>query len=127
MQENNNENTEEIKNTNNQNNEDKSKEEQNDILTKQKLIKEKILDQHFAKDDFFSYCMNVKPENGDNLKNWSIEELNQTIDNFISEKNKYYLNVQKEMSQNIKLSKSNSNISSKYIEISCRKLEKTII
>ena len=127
MMENNNENTEEIKNTNNQNNEDKSKEEQNDILTKQKLIKEKILDQHFAKDDFFSYCMNVKPENGDNLKNWSTEELNQTIDNFISEKNKYYLNVQKEMSQNIKLSKSNSNISSKYIEISCRKLEKTIL
>lgn len=30
--------------------------------------------------------MKIKPENGENLKNWSIEELNQTINNFISEK-----------------------------------------
>ena len=127
MQENNNENSESIKNTTESNNEEKNKEEENEILVKQKLIKEKILDQHFGKDDFFSYCMNVKPDNGDNLKNWTIEELNQTIDNFISEKNKYYLNVQKTMSQNIKISKSNSNMSSKYYEVPCRKLEKTIL
>ena len=88
MEENKNENTEE-KNTNNSNNSEKSNEEENEILVKQKLIKEKILDQHFGKDEFFSYCMNIKPDNGDNLKNWTIEELNQTIDNFISEKNKY--------------------------------------
>ena len=71
--------------------------------------------------------MNVKPENGDNLKNWSLDELNETIKNFITEKNKYYLNAQKEMSQNIKMSKSNTNNNSNYYEVPCGKLEKNIL
>ena len=131
MQENNNENNEEIKNIkddlNESNKEENNKEEQNDILTKQKLIKDNILDKHYNKDDFFSYCMKIKPENGENLKNWSIEELNQTINNFISEKNQYYENTQKQMSQNIKMNKPNQNINSITYEIPCGKLEKTIL
>ena len=54
MQENNNENNEEIKNIkddlNESNKEENNKEEQNDILTKQKLIKDNILDKHYNKD-----------------------------------------------------------------------------
>ena len=79
------------------------KEEENDILLKQNLIKEKILDKHFDKDQFFSFCMKNKPENGDNLKNWSIEELNAIINNFVEEQNKYYINAQKAMNQNIQI------------------------
>ena len=129
MQENNNENNEEIKNIKDElNKEEKDKEEQNDILIKQKLIKENILDKHYDKDQFFTYCMSIKPENGDNLKNWTIEELNSTINNFISEKNQYYLNTQKEMSQNIKMNnKQNTNINSITYEVPCGKLEKTIL
>ena len=68
----NNENNENEKNINNELNgeEEKNREQQNDILMKQKLIKENILDKHYDKDQFFSYCMRLKPENGDNLKNW---------------------------------------------------------
>jgi len=129
MQENNNENNEEIKNIKDElNKEEKDKEEQNDILIKQKLIKENILDKHYDKDQFFTYCMSIKPENGDNLKNWTIEELNSTINNFISEKNQYYLNTQKEMSQNINMNnKQNTNINSITYEVPCGKLEKTIL
>ena len=129
MQENNNENNEEIRNVKEElNSEEKTKEEQNDIIMKQKLIKENILDKHYDKDQFFSYCMRLKPENGDNLKNWTIEELNQTINNFISDKNQYYLNTQKEMSQNIQIN-NNPNISknSNIYEVPCGKLEKTIL
>ena len=129
MQENNNENNEEIRNVKEElNSEEKTKEEQNDILMKQKLIKENILDKHYDKDQFFSYCMRLKPENGDNLKNWTIDELNQTINNFISDKNQYYLNTQKEMSQNIQIN-NNPNISknSNIYEVPCGKLEKTIL
>ena len=52
---------------------EQEEEESSDILEKQKLIKENILDKQFDKDQFFSYCMSKKPENGDNLKNWTIE------------------------------------------------------
>ena len=129
MQENNNEDNEEIRNVKEElNSEEKTKEEQNDIIMKQKLIKENILDKHYDKDQFFSYCMRLKPENGDNLKNWTIDELNQTINNFISDKNQYYLNTQKEMSQNIQIN-NNPNISknSNIYEVPCGKLEKTIL
>ena len=125
----NNENNENEKNINNElNQEEKNREEQNDILMKQKLIKENILDKHYDKDQFFSYCMRLKPENGDNLKNGSIEELNNTINNFIAEKNQYYLNTQQEMNQNIKINnKPNSNTNSHSFEVPCGKLEKTIL
>ena len=130
MKENDKENNDEINNEENESNkEEKISEEQNDILIKQKIIKENILDKHYDKDQFFSYCMRLKPENGDNLKNWSLEELNQTINNFISEKNQYYLNTQKQMSQNININmnKTNSNINSTSLEVPCGKLEKTIL
>ena len=127
----------EIKNENNENEknikdelnqEEKNREEQNDILMKQKIIKENILDKHYDKDQFFSYFMRLKPENGDNLKNWSIEELNNTINNFITEKNQYYLNTQQEMNQNIKINnKPNSNSNLNSYEVPCGKLEKTIL
>ena len=128
MQENDKENNEEINSEEKiSTTEEKNNEEQNDILMKQKLIKQNILDKHYDKDQFFSYCMKLKPENGDNLKNWTTDELNITINNFISEKNKYYLNTQKEMSENIKLNNSNSNINSTFFEFPCGKLEKTIL
>jgi len=109
-----------------------NKEPENDILEKQKIIKENILDKHYDKNQFFSYCMNQKPENGDNLKNWTIEELNQTINNFIKEKNQYYLNTQKEMSQNINQSlkfnkQENPSKNANTYEIACGKLEKSIL
>ena len=115
-----------------ENNNPKEKEEiSNDIIEKQKLIKESILDKHLDKDLFFSYCMKTKPENGDNLKNWTIEELTTIIKNFTEEQNKYYINTQKVMDQNIDINISqnsdNKNIPQNIYEIPCAKLEKTIL
>ena len=107
------------------------KEEENDILLKQNLIKEKILDKHFDKDQFFSFCMKNKPENGDNLKNWSIEELTAIINNFVEEQNKYYINAQKAMNQNIQINmpqnSEKKNSQQNIIEVPCGRLEKTIL
>lgn len=103
----------------------------NDIIEKQKIIKENILDKHFDKDQFFSYCMKTKPENGDNLKNWTKEELTKTINSFIEEQNKYYINAQKTLNQNIDINLSQNpekkNIPQNIYEIPCAKLEKTIL
>lgn len=106
-------------------------EESNDILEKQKLIKENILDKHYDKDQFFAYCMKNKPENGDNLKNWTTEELTSTINNFIEEQNKYYINTQNAMNQNIQLNMpqnvENKNLPQNVYEMPCGILTKTIL
>ena len=122
---------ENIKENNNlQNNQ---KELNDEIIEKQKLIKESILDKQYDKDQFFSYCMRQKPKNGDNLKNWTIEELKIIINNFIVEQNKYYTNAQKVMDQNIKIEEINisnnfeNNTPSDRNEISCGMLERTIL
>ena len=102
----------------------------NDILEKQNLIKENILDKHFDKNLFFSYCMKYKPENGDDLKYWSKEELTIVINNFVEEQNKYYINTQKVMNQNIQMSTPQGpekKIIQQNLEVPCGKLEKTIL
>ena len=129
MKENNQENKNEslIDNNTPQNNEKES----NDILEKQALIKKNILDKHFDKDQFFSFCMSKKPNNGDNLKNWTKEELTTIINNFVEEQNKYYINTQKAMDQNIQLNMpqntENKNQPKNIYEIPCPFLEKTIL
>ena len=114
----------------NNNNPERKEEESNDILEKQKLIKENILDKHYDKDQFFAFCMKNKPKNGDNLQNWTMEELNLTINNFIEEQNKYYINTQNAMNQNIQLNLSQNpekKTSQNVYEILCAKLNKTIL
>ncbi len=127
-----NENSDQSDNINQNNNiSQKKEEESNDILEKQKLIKENILDKHYDKDQFFAYCMKKKPENGDNLKNWTTEELTSTINNFIEEQNKYYINTQNAMNQNIQLNISqnaeNKNLPQNVYEMPCGTLTKTIL
>ena len=109
------------------NGENISKEENNDdILVKQNIIKEKILDLHYDKNKFFLFCMKLKPENGDNLKNWTIEELEKAIKDFIDEQNKYYINTENKMNKNIEENFQNKKNLRTY-EIPCPKLDKTIL
>ena len=83
-----------------------------DIETKQNLIKSTIIDKNYDKNAFFNFCMNKKKEGGDDLANWTIEELNSVINEFIEEQNKILSNNQlreeqykrqREMAQNIHL------------------------
>ena len=59
--------------------------EENEILEKQNLIKTQIIDKNYDKNLFFNFCLTSKPQNGDNLGNWSMQELQEVIDQFISE------------------------------------------
>ena len=83
-----------------------------DIEMKQNLIKSTIIDKNYDKNAFFNFCMNKKKEGGDDLANWTIEELNSTINEFCEEQNKILLNNQmieeqykrqRELAQNIHL------------------------
>jgi hypothetical protein len=83
-----------------------------DIETKQNLIKSTIIDKNYDKNAFFNFCMNRKKEGGDDLANWTIEELNSVINEFTEEQNKILSNNQlreeqyrrqREMAQNIQL------------------------
>ena len=83
-----------------------------DIEMKQNLIKSTIIDKNYDKNAFFNFCMDKKKEGGDDLANWTVEELNSTINEFCEEQNKILLNNkmleeqykrQREMAQNIQL------------------------
>ena len=65
-----------------------------DIETKQNLIKSTIIDRNYDKNAFFNFCMNRKKEGGDDLANWTIEELNSVINEFTEEQNKILSNNQ---------------------------------
>ena len=115
-----------------------------DLIEKQNLIKATIINNNYDKNLFFSYCMNREGSKGDDLSNWSIEELKEVINSFIKEqeekiiaqnsKIKEYKDNQN-MVESIQLNmdkiqhqKSNDYQSSSYIqEIKCKLLEKTII
>ena len=79
---------------------------------KQNLIKSTIIDKNYDKNAFFNFCMDKKKEGGDDLANWTVEELTSTINEFCEEQNKIRLNNQmleeqykrqREMAQNIQL------------------------
>ena len=116
-----------------------------DIEMKQNLIKSTIIDKNYDKNAFFNFCMNKKKEGGDDLANWTIEELNLVINEFIEEQNKIMSNNQlreeqyrrqMEMAQNIQLNIADinqnnqeqhkpQNLSS--IEFNCNILPKTFL
>ena len=123
-----------------------------DIEMKQNLIKSTIIDKNYDKNAFFNFCMNKKKEGGDDLANWTIEELNSTINEFCEEQNKILLNNQmieeqykrqREMAQNIHLNMGDFNQNYSYyqnpnqnqqkpqnltsIEFNCNILPKTIL
>jgi hypothetical protein len=120
-----------------------SEEYNEDIKFKQNLIKESIIDKNYDKNSFFNFCMNRKP-NTDDLSNWTLEELQQVINDFIkieNEKNQKISNESdilkktQEEAENINLNmeqirkqKTKEYKSSSYLhEIKCRILEKSIL
>jgi hypothetical protein len=58
-----------------------------DIQQKQNIIQTQIIDRNYDKNQFFDFCLFSKPENGDDLSNWSISDLNEVISQFIKQQN----------------------------------------
>ena len=52
-----------------------------DIEAKQALLQSEIIDKNLDKNSFINFCLNKK-ENGDDLNNWTLEELQQIIKEF---------------------------------------------
>ena len=55
--------------------------EQDQLQIKQQLLKAEILDKNYDQMKFLEYCTSQK-ENGDDLNNWTIEELKTCVNNF---------------------------------------------
>ena len=59
-----------------------------DIESKQTYLRESILNKGYSADDFMGFLNSKKGEKGLELSNWTMEELKQTVAEFISIKNK---------------------------------------
>ena len=53
----------------------------NEVEQKQKLLQEEIIDKNYDTTDFITFCL-IKKENGDDLNNWTLEELENIVCEF---------------------------------------------
>lgn len=60
--------------------------DENQIKLKKDIIQAEIIDKNYDTEKFFAFCLKKK-ENGDDLANWSLLELNDVINDFISQIN----------------------------------------
>ena len=101
---------------------------------KQMLLQKEIIDKNYDKTSFINYCLSKK-ENGDDLNNWTIEELTEVVKEFSKNqeenqpKNQQQTTNEEEINQeNVeKMEKFNAEEHKNFKEkvITCRKLEKT--
>ena len=117
--------------------------EDDEIQAKQTLLQSEIIEKNYDKTAFINFCLSKK-ENGDDLNNWTLDELTQIVREFVSTQNQ--AQIQNEPSstnpeagqkegeaQEIKkediekMEKFNAEDSKNFKEkvIECRKLEKT--
>ena len=105
-------------------------ENEDEVQKKQNLLKDEIIDKNYDKTAFINFCMSKK-DNGDDLNNWTYEELSLIVKEFISSQ-KPALEEQKAddeiKTENIeKIEKFNAEEHKNFKEkkINCRKLELT--
>jgi sorting nexin-7/30/sorting nexin-8 len=107
----------------------------NELVAKQTILQQEIIEKNYDKTAFINFCLSKK-ENGDDLNNWTLEEIKQIVSEFIASQtnqnptteapkegeNKNEVNqgdVEKMEKVNMDEHKS------KEIKIACRKLEKS--
>ena len=91
-----------------------NEENENDIIAKQNLLQEEIIDKNKDKNAFIKLCLSKK-KNGDDLNNWTLQELKNIVKEFVS--------VSQPILPPDEKLKENKNLKEKVIE--CRKLEKS--
>ena len=111
--------------------------ESDDFGKKQNLLQTEIIDKNYDKTAFINFCLSKK-ENGDDLNNWTTEELTEIVREFVNSQNqtaapsdtakgdaKGNQEIKKEDIE--KIEKFNAEESKNFKEkvIECRKLEKT--
>ena len=117
-----------------------------EIQAKQTLLQTEIIDKNYDKTAFINFCLSKK-ENGDDLNNWTLDELKEIVNEFVNTQNEAQQeqNVEKKIeiqtseppkegeNQEIKkediekMEKFNAEESKNFKEkvINCKKLEKT--
>ena len=106
-------------------------ENEDEFQKKQDLLQKEIIDKNFDKTAFINFCMGKK-DNGDDLNNWSYEELSTVVQEFVSSQQSNQGEEKKEDDEiqtvNIdKIEKFNAEEHKTFKEkkIKCRKLEPT--
>ena len=107
-------------------------ESEEEFAQKQTLLQKEIIEKNFDKTAFINFCMSKK-ENGDDLNNWTFEELNQVVQEFVkahTKNNKENIQggeeeIKQENLEKMEKFNAEENKNFKDIKINCRKLEKT--
>ena len=125
---------------------DKNEEQDEELELKRNLLQKEIIEGNYNKEQFIDYCLALKPY-GDDISQWTYEELKSTVNSFISyhkqeelkEKQEEQIinqyNIQNnqmenqinnffEENKNINNIDNNNNISKEY-QLNCRKIEKS--
>ena len=118
--------------------------EDSEIQAKQTLLQTEIIEKNYDKTAFINFCLSKK-ENGDDLNNWTLDELTQIVKEFVSTQNQAAAQNEPSSEQSPeggqkegeaqeikkedieKMEKFNAEDSKNFKEkvIECRKLEKT--
>ena len=65
------------------------------IQAKQNLLQSEIIDKNYDKTAFINFCLSKK-ENGDDLNNWTLEELTEIVTEFVKNQNEAQQEAQPE-------------------------------
>ena len=57
-----------------------------EITAKQQLLQKEIIEKNYDKGSFINFCLS-KRENGDDLNNWTLSELETIVKEFVSSQN----------------------------------------
>ena len=110
----------------------------NEIQAKQSLLQTEIIDKNLDKGSFINFCLSKK-ENGDDLNNWTLSELEGIVKEFVSSQN-----IQSQQPSQPQKGEDNDELNKENLEkmekfsadetktfnektIECRKLEKTVL
>ena len=115
-------------------------EDSDEIQAKQTLLQTEIIEKNYDKTAFINFCLSKK-ENGDDLNNWTLDELTEIVREFVNSQNQNQQEPQTDAPQNEgqkgeqeikkedieKMEKFNAEEPKNFKErvIECRKLEKT--
>ena len=78
-----------------------------EIQAKQVLLQSEIIDKNYDKTAFINFCLSKK-ENGDDLNNWSLDELKQIVEEFVSTQNLEAQNAQNEPKTQVEIQTENA-------------------
>ena len=107
-------------------------ENDDDFAKKQNLLQTEIIDKNYDKAAFINFCMSKK-DNGDDLNNWTHEELSEAVQEFISQQKPLQIDIATKEQEEIKqenieeIEKFNAEEHKNFKEkkLNCKKLEKT--